>query len=83
MIESDSVIKDILKEHKGKGGIKMKKIIIASILLNLVQASLLISDNVQTKMTENIILERAYLYQFPGSMPDVVIDAMTICPFYY
>ena len=61
----------------------MKKIIIASILLNLVQASLLISDNIQTKKPENIMLEQTCTYQFPGPMPDVVLDPIITYPLNY
>jgi len=60
----------------------MKKIIIASMLLNLVLASLLFSDNVQTKTAEKIMIERAYMHPFPGPMPDVILDSTTVCPLY-
>ena len=60
----------------------MKKVIIASILLNLFQASLLFSNYVHTKTSEKVMIERACMYQFPGPMPEVILDPLTEVPFY-
>lgn len=51
-------------------------------LLNLVLASLLFRDYVQTKTAEEVMIEREYMHQFPGPMPDVILDSLTVVPLY-
>ena len=60
----------------------MKKIIIVSMLLNLVLASLLFIDYVQTKAAEEVMIERECMDQFPSPMPEVTLDSLTLFPLY-
>jgi len=59
-----------------------KTIIILIIVLTLSVAGVLYGYHLQTDVLQMLSLEEAYTTQFPGQMPDVVLDPMVGFPVY-